>query len=153
MDSNKYSAAFKPDGALRDVVVRGTSVEDWGRFRWFLVGGDYTLTFYRDDDEEDLPEEFSALVEEPDVGLLLQIDLGQVVLFCHFFGADEIELDLQPEDVNSEEALESVLCFMMDLGNALDRSVTLTPANRHERPLLSFTPGASSIAETTEEDP
>ncbi len=145
MDTNNYSAAFKSDGALRDVVVGDTSVEDWGRFRWFLVAGDYTLTFFSDDEEEPLPEEFSSLVQEPEFGQLLQIDLGQTVLFCHFFGSEEIELDLQPEDVNSEEALESVLNFMMDLGNALDKTVVLTPANRHDRPLLSFTPGNSSV--------
>ncbi len=145
MDWNRCSAVFKPDGALRDLIVNGTSVEDWGRFRWFLAGGDYTLTFYRDDEEEELPEEFSSLVEEPEIGLLLQVDLGQVVLFCHFFGADEIELDLQPEDVNSEEALESVLNFMMDLGNALDKAVALTPANRHDKPLLNFAPGDTSV--------
>ena len=55
------------------------------------------------------------------------------VIACHFFTPDEIELDLDPAEVSSQGAMDSVLRFMGCLGSCLGRDVTLTEENSPER--------------------
>jgi hypothetical protein len=145
MDWKRYKGAFKPDGALRDVYVKDTSAKHWSQFHAFLLSGGYPLRYSRRGESAALPEDFVRLIGHRVQGHLLTIDLGGVLLNCHFFLEDEIELDFHPEDVTSAEDLGKVFSFMRALGEYLERPVILTPENMDEEVWFRHVPGATNV--------
>jgi hypothetical protein len=47
---------------------------------------------------------------------------------CHFFPGD-IELDLDPAEVRTQEDVDRVLGFLKEVGDVLNRTVVLTDEN------------------------
>jgi hypothetical protein len=97
----------------------------------FSVGGE----------RSDLPESArSAFQLRSHSAPLLHIDLGGVGLCCHVFTDEELELDLDPREVDAPERLSQLVCFMRRLGQVLRRPVVLTPENRPEHPVIRYDP-------------
>ena len=66
---------------------------------------------------------------------VLSIWLGGVQLNCHFFAEREIELDLDPRQITSEESFNALRQFMEPLADALQHPILLTPENLNECPI------------------
>jgi hypothetical protein len=69
---------------------------------------------------------------------LLEIEVGAVCVRCRFLTVHRIDFDFEPGDVQSAEALHSLLRFMRWVGRVLGRTVLLTPADAPERPILEY---------------
>jgi hypothetical protein len=145
MDWERYRRAFENDGALRDIYVKDTSTKAWGRFREFLLSRTYPLRYSWRGEPAALPEDFVSLIGHPIQGHLLTIDLGGVLLNCHFFLEEEIELDFHPADVASAEDLGKVFWFMRALGENLERPVILTPENMDDEVWFQYVPGGKHV--------
>lgn len=128
MDWKECKKAFYVDGSLRDIYVQNTTATDWGKFL-DLVSSLKTASF-RDGEPDNLPTQVAEIFEGTgEASLLLQIDLGKVKLNCHFFTIDEIELDVDPKEVTSQQELDAVIDVLVDVGKSLNKDVILTDEN------------------------
>jgi hypothetical protein len=141
-----YQEAFEWDGSLRDLYALSTSVNDWHDFLRFVKSARYPFSFHIDSAPAPLPEDAAAaLAIGSHAKALLQIDLGGVMLNCHFFHAADIELDIDPREVVDDAKAEAELSFMTELGNASKKEVRLTPENSPESIIFRFDPVAGRM--------
>ena len=145
MEWKKVRSTFEWDGSWRDLYVLDASLDDWQRLLDYLRASNHGLTFKRET-EEPLPDRASdAFVGADDVRPLLQVDIGGVVLNCHFFTEDEIELDLDPREVETDASAASVFGFMRGIGRAVGKPVLLTPESMSGLPLITYDPATDEL--------
>jgi hypothetical protein len=119
---------FAFDGALRDLYVQATSLKDWRNFLHFLRCRQ-DVQYRLDGVDATLPCEVEGLFEPKDKLRLVQINLSGILLNCHCFSEEEIELDLDPREVEDATKFEQLLRFMRELAEALLKPVFLTYEN------------------------
>lgn len=128
-------AFWHPEGSLRDVYVIATKLEDWINFIRFAQGFQHQYSF----DHEVQPlwpvEQIFANREAPH---LLSININGIFINCHFFIVEEIELDIDPREVNGPAQHHAILEFIAAMAKALQRPAVLTRENEPDRPFLSF---------------
>lgn len=61
-------------------------------------------------------------------------------MHCHFFSLEEIELDIDPAKVTSNEDHFAVLELVRDLSLLLGLTAIITAENFKDRPFLRFEP-------------
>lgn len=130
--------AFCRDGSLRDIYVDSTTEQDWDAFLSFLREGEHPLSYSQDGEAAPVPTRASEALRDTSCAHLLSIAVSGVIVNCHFFTADEIELDVAPGDVATQEALDGLLGFMRGIGDHLRKDVTLTAENSPELVLLRY---------------
>jgi hypothetical protein len=130
------------DGSWRDIYVLGTSRQDWQALLDFLRTSGYEITFCRAEGQAALPENVSHVFDlVKQIGRpLLQVEVGGVVLNCHFFTECEIEFDFDPREVQTDEEVKSLFAFMRRLSLALRKPVRMTPEGMCEVPLWEYFP-------------
>lgn len=129
MNKSNCGHAFHSDGSLRDIYVQNVTVKEWEAFLNFLGTGNYRLQYFRDGDSAQLPANAAKVLSDRSCSHNLVIDITEVKICCHFFMEDEIELDVDPREINSEASESNVLDFMVELGAYLNRDVILTEEN------------------------
>jgi hypothetical protein len=96
---DRIAADFEPDGSLRDIYIHSTSLEDWQHVLDALRGWMPPPTFTLDGEPAELPEQVEQIFRHsPHQNPLLSLVAGGATLNCHFFGAEEIEFDLDPAE-------------------------------------------------------
>jgi hypothetical protein len=134
------------DHALRDIYVLGVIVADWQRVVDWLHTDPYPIAFYVDGQPAPLPRDISAVIEQRnEIDVFLEIDVQGVIIHCHFFWPKEIEFDLDPRQVNTEEKEQGVIEFIRALGRLLGQEVILTPENWRESPFLRYIPEGDQV--------
>jgi hypothetical protein len=136
---DEVSGLWEIEGSLRDVYIFQTGISDWKRFLEFSSHFNCTYTF--DGAKSALPEVESIFLNR-DGSHLLRVSLGTVTANCHFFVDSEIELDLEPREIQCQKAHGEVLSFMEGLASAIGKPALLTPENGEHIPYLSFEPVA-----------
>jgi hypothetical protein len=130
---------FAADGSLRDIYTRGGRLDSWRALLRILAPT--SPSFEVDSESRAVPatveEAFEASRES---AVVLRTTWGGVLLCCHFFDPEQVEVDLAPQDVHSEERFSAVLDFMLTLARESGRNVVITPENQHEEPLIEVTP-------------
>lgn len=146
LEWEEVRGAFHPDGSLRDIYVPEADAARWDRFLAALPGWDYALAYLEEGIEAPYPSSFRSLYSRRDeAGPLLAIDLGGVLLLCHFFREDEVELDLDPREVRGEREFRLVMGFMARLGALLGRRVILTEESTPSSVIFSYDPNSQTI--------
>ncbi|MDO9076013.1 MAG: hypothetical protein Q7U72_01030 [Brevundimonas sp.] len=125
MDWERVRHDFEWDGALRDIYVLETSEDDWQRVLDALRQWTPVPVFKRNETITPFHGQAADALSDPNGGLL-SINVAGMVFNCHFFGADEIEFDLDPREVTEPEQAEAIGRFMGMLGNATGKPVILT---------------------------
>jgi hypothetical protein len=131
---------FAPDGALRDLYVQGTRVEDWQRLLDTLRRR-YSLEYFVDN----LPQPMPAIADEAfklrdKASISLRIRTGRIAVQAHFFTPDEIEFDIDPREVDSQASLDELLGFVQLVGDTLGKEVRLSYENDGQRPFITYQP-------------
>jgi hypothetical protein len=72
---------------------------------------------------------------------MVRIRVGTVMVVCHFFTTDEIEMDVDPREVTSQAELDELLGFLRLVGDTLGRAVILSHESDEEHPFISYEPG------------
>jgi hypothetical protein len=80
------------------------------------------------------------LAMRPTASVLLSIDVDGIRINFHFFTENEIEGDLDPREIDSDERLGKLLRFLRTVGQGLSREVRLTPENCSDTVLLAYSP-------------
>jgi hypothetical protein len=116
-------AGFAFDGALVDLLVPGTGPAEGEAFWTALRSGPFDLRGYRDGAPWSLPETAAEVFAEGEVAAVtVSVVARPVTANCHFFSAN-LKLDIDPREVVSEEAFESVLAVMRFVAAAVKRQV------------------------------
>lgn len=141
-----YEEAFDCDGSLRDIYVVSISRDDWNKFLTLARSDEYRVSFWINGVPAPIPSDVKGVFyPEMNAGLLLEIDMSSVRLNCHFFLESELELDLDPREVNSDEKAEAVLTFMSQLGRALGKEVLMTAENAPAAVIFRYDPSADKV--------
>ena len=101
--------------------------------------GRYPCSYSFDGESVVLPE-VRQLLSNRDGSHLLSINLGSATAHCFFFVESEIELDVDPREIQNADAHDAVLSFIEGLARAVGRPVLLTPENGSHVPYLSYEP-------------
>lgn len=115
-------AWFEWDGSLMDLWIAPTSLADWQTaYEWLFLNFD---TAYESGGCLSLPP---ADVEHcfSDPSSILRVNVGKVRANVHFFNEEEIELDLDPRELD-ESARDSLEEFMAGLARALGKPANLS---------------------------
>jgi len=67
---------------------------------------------------------------------------------CHFFTREEIELDIEPSEVDSEARCLSLLAFIKGIAERVGKDVIMTPENMQETVLLRYRAGEGRFEHT-----
>lgn len=146
MDWKEAKSAFVRDGSLRDLYVLDTTVEDWRRLFDFVRSGTYDLRFRHGDDWRPMPEDLDGFFAgQSEWTTLLAVDVDGVLVHAHFFETDQIELDVEPSEVQTPERAASLFAFMRGLGRALGKPVRLTPENCRDYILIEYDPASDRL--------
>jgi len=131
VDSNwdTYSSEFSSTETLRDIYVRNADLSDWRRFAELIGRLGYPLSFKGHWTGERFPKDVDELFldDSNDELTTLRMNVSGVHVHCHFFDESEIELNLDPEEIDRPSRLASVLELMRAMASALDKDVVLTP--------------------------
>lgn len=133
---------FAFDGALIDLLVPGTKDPEWEVFWAALRSGPFELHAFRDGEPIPLPESAAwVFTERETASVMVTVRAGTVTANCHFFGGD-LELHIDPREVNTEAAFESVLVIMRFVASAIGLPVlAMTEGGFLEEAFLRVTPG------------
>ena len=137
--------AFHVDGSLRDIYVFGTNTSDWDRFLDLVRSSTWSWSYAADASSDLLPESAEQVFADTDRAKALHVDLGSIQVACHFFVPEEIELDIDPREVQSQEAMDRVLSFVLRLGRCLEKEVVLTEENSADWVWFRYGPGSDAI--------
>jgi len=137
-------AFFEPDGSLRDVYVIGGGIPAWEGLLRIARTRDAGLEV--DGEERPLPAlATEALALRQARSPLLSIDWDGIGLNAHFFAAEDVELDLDPRAICSDERFEALIGFMATLAGETGKTVILTPENDQGRPYLAVSPTGEAV--------
>ena len=139
IDWDLLSERLEPDGSLRDIYVRDAHEQVWAAFLAALSGSAFRYLVTHGDRPLDrlfTTFEAAAALRKTD-SVLLQIDLSPTLTAnCHFFSAEEIELDIDPRHLPDAAAVSKVVEFMEWLARAVNRPVLLTSENQPQHVIV-----------------
>ena len=131
---------FEPDGALRDIYVRSTTIEHW-RTLFVALRASYALEYSVDGTARPLPAVVDeAFTTRDTASPSLHFRVGGIVIACHFFTTDEIEFDISPREVTSQTALDELLGFLRLVGDTLGRAVAMSYESDEQHPFITYEP-------------
>lgn len=129
---------FEPEGSLRDIYIEDINESVWNLFLSNLPDSEYELRFTHGQNVVALPESFAEIKQlqktEPTT-LGIAIENG-IWINCHFFIDSEIELDLSPNDIDTESKFKNLVGFLRWLHLGLQKPVKLTHENAQTEVIL-----------------
>ena len=144
----QVAEAFAWDGALRDIYVFDTTLDDWRRVIAELRDR-YPSTFEVDGEPRDLPPDVAALFagsrQEAHCWRIHRNDDDRADLNCHFFDTSEIEFDIDPVGVQGQRDLDSLLDVVRLLGNTTSKRTVVTHENGRDAVILEYDPETRTV--------
>jgi hypothetical protein len=136
---------FAPDGALRDIYILNTNPEHWRKLFKILKSA-FELDYRVDGNDQPIPsnvDEIFALngVTHP----LMRFQTAGVTVACHFFSFEQIELDVDPREVNSQTAFDGLISLVKLIGDGLNERVIMTYESDEQHPFISYEPSKSQF--------
>ena len=136
---SSIKSEFEVDGSLRDIYIYNVDAELWDIFINLVKRSQYKVGFtYNGDEEIDIPESYASIVKLQESGsTILNIFLApSFQVNCHFFLEKELELDIHPKDVASEDSFILLFDFLSWLSSSLQREVLLCHENSPEKEIM-----------------
>lgn len=124
---SEWQRIFEPDSrSLLDIWVFDIGLADWQVLLNWLQSN-YPIAYSEDSATAALPSVEEIWKRQNSGTQLLRIDLGGFTVNTHFFSADEIEMNVLPEDVDSRAKAESVFRLAIGMARVLKKEVTFAP--------------------------
>lgn len=136
----EYKSEFQIDG-LMVIRIENTDLNDWQSLIDFLRSTEATLDYSIEGKTADLPSSVAEVVLDMESSGLLNIGLDGVAVHCHFLASDEIQLDLDPGQIDNENKARIVFRLMSTVGRTLKKTVLLAPKNNEEDVSFRYEPG------------
>ncbi|MFI5389019.1 MAG: hypothetical protein ACHQY2_04805 [Candidatus Eremiobacterales bacterium] len=139
---DRFGYAFYCDGSFRDLLIFDTTMDDWRTLFAILRSGDYDLEFSMGD-VVDLPDDPDDVVQlsrkhTDYVYATLKVRFGPHMLNNHFHLVNEIEFDLDPRDVKTEDDLGSLFAFVRRTARALRKDAVITEESMPDAQLIRY---------------
>lgn len=128
---------WEREGSLRDVVIQNTDRSDWAAL--LRLCAEYPCS-YRFDGEPAVLPTLTDLLEDRSGSHCLTVEIGRTTANCHFASVDELELDLDPREVEGPEAQEAILEFVERLAKRTGKRTMVTGESDREAIYLAFDP-------------
>jgi hypothetical protein len=135
---HEVAGLWERDGSLRDIYVQNTEAVHWDRFDQLLSRYECSYTF--DGVAALFPGSHSVLGNREGSHVLSILLDGPVEICCHFFVAEQLELDISPQEITGPLEHEEVLSFVESLADALGLSADIAPENAEQTPFLTYVP-------------
>ena len=124
---------FEWDGSWRDIYISNADAALCQRVI-DAVRSRYTTHYQEDGERKPFPQSITIVVDRRDeVTPCLSIYIEGIRINFHFFTPDEIEFDIDPREVDSEEKFAALTEFMRCIGQQSERDVVLAPEGGAER--------------------
>ena len=138
------------DGSLRDIYVPVTTRHDW--IIWAnYVNSKYKTSFYTyeteiTEEKINIHQVFEIWDGRQDNSSEASIFIDNILIKCYFFADLEIENDITPIEINSNDDHRKLIEYMSGISNVLNKRVILTPENSPEIELVSVSQGAVTFS-------
>ena len=104
-----------------------------------LKSAEYSHAFTLGGNTTTLPDSIDSIWKlQNDDPTLLSVQVGGLLVNCHFFKSYEIEFDIDPKEINSKTDFVVLLNFLSWLNKSIKSSVVLTHENSREEVILSI---------------
>ena len=121
-----WKKIFEPDcGTLRDILAPEATANDWQSLLDYL-STNHKIQYSEDGTICSLPPFETIGQRREKVSVALSIQMGGYTINSYFFIPGEIEMDLLPDEINSENKAKSVFDFLSSIARVLDKEVFLT---------------------------
>lgn len=141
IDWDACKIMFAWDGSWRDLYVLDTDIRDWQTVFEFLKVRNFPLSYSIDQQPNELPLHVETIFEQgAGASVFLTIDIGGIVVHCHFFDRNTIAFDLDPREIDGPAQFTLVVQFMTDIGRLLHKEVRLTAENIPEAVIFRYDP-------------
>jgi len=137
----EYKSEFKPDGFLRDLLIKDVDIKDWHSVIHFLKSTHAMLEFFIDGRQAPLPHDFATVINDPSHDYLLSVNLGGVDMNCPMNAADQIELVFDPVMIDDEFKANLIFRLMSTIGRTLDKPVYCSHTDENRHPVFEYKPG------------
>lgn len=122
-----YRDIFEPDeGSLLQVMVFDTASQDW-QCMLQILQTKYVTVYSEDGTVTNLPPIDQIWLTRLQKSLTFEILLPGFTVNTHFFTPEEIELNILPDDIDSQEKANAFFEFMLLMADTLGRNVYLAP--------------------------
>jgi hypothetical protein len=143
LDWKQQARDFEHDGSLRDIMITGTTVDDWRRVLDLILQSDMGAEYSRGGEVQSPPRNVESIFRDEIVSSFSFSILG-VAVHCYFFTPDEIEFSFQPREI-TEPSLVKMLQFLVDLGDLTQKTAIISPENCYEAPMFRYAPDAHRL--------
>lgn len=126
------------NGALPDVVVEGTSTEDWQTLLDLVQSQQWKSEYVRDGESLALPTAAAMVAEGSEAEGLRVWPVPEVLAIFRAFSAESIDFDVDLRELQGQERLNVLLEFFTVIGRRLGKSVLMTPEGDHGRPVMGY---------------
>ena len=131
---------LRKDGALRDIYVLETNIEHWRKLFKILTSA-YKSEYYVDGSVKQIPASVDEVFDlRGSASPLMRFQVAGVTVACHFFCFEQIELDFDAREVNSETAFEGLISVLKLIGDGLNKRTIMTYENDEQNPFVSYEP-------------
>ncbi len=142
ISAKDISADLKPEGSLRDIYVENTELSDWKTFLEGIQNRKESFGYAIAGTEKwqsDIPsvEELFRKYKKETPGIV-RFQIANATAMCHFFVEEEIEINIDPRELESDDDLEALLAFLRWLGELLNRDVLLCHENWKEEGICTY---------------
>ena len=146
MNWDEYKKEFEPDGSLRDLLISNTDVSNWQRLIDFLQRDKYHITYKENNRTVLMPRDIRDIFQKRnEMPILMSVEVNGIIINSHFFTAQEIEFDIDPQEINNEEKLDQLFEFMREIGWLLQKEVALTPESYEAETIFRYVPETDKI--------
>lgn len=135
---HEVEGLWERDGSLRDIYVQDPQAVHWDRFDQLL--SQYKCSYTFDGVAAPFPGSHSVLGNREGSHVLSILLDRSIEICCHFFIAEQLELDISPKEITGVLEHEEVLSFVENLAEALELSADITPENSEQTPFLTYAP-------------
>jgi aerobic-type carbon monoxide dehydrogenase small subunit (CoxS/CutS family) len=123
----EWKRIFEPDSrCLLDIWTFETDQSHWQLLLDWLQKN-YNIAYSEDRVPRALPSFTEIWQRRKTSTQLLAINLEGFTINTHFFSSDEIEMDVLPEEIDSEKKAQSVFEFVSGIAALLNKEVILAP--------------------------
>jgi hypothetical protein len=124
-----WKQLFAPDcGMVFEIRVYGVDAEDFDILMPVLATR-YSSVYSENGTPKDMPDYHTILQRQALASVFLALNIEGVEVRCWFCGRDEINFDLLPDDVDSEEKATAILALMRTISATVRKRVLLTAEN------------------------
>ncbi|WP_328387369.1 hypothetical protein [Nocardia sp. NBC_00416] len=140
---------FDPDlmGALPDVCVSGTSVEDWQAVFDLVRSKGWAWEYSEGDVEQRLPSAVEVLSRPADSEMVrLRVwPVPDVLVIFWPLSTTEIDFDVDLRQLQGQAGVDTLCGFLCTVGRWLGKPVSMSAEGDYGYPMMGFDPAADRV--------